>query len=72
LAIPVSVCAISDDSFITGNVKGDLKIWSYFKENKPKRNFSGGKDEVFELVLLNNVFFASASQDGIIRIWNNI
>jgi WD40 repeat protein len=67
----MSVCAISDDSFITGNIRGDLKIWSYFKERKPIRNFPGGKDEVFELVLLNNVFFASASQDGIIRVWDN-
>jgi di- and tripeptidase len=65
-----SICRISDDSFVTGNVKGDLKIWSYFKEHKPIRNLLD-KDKVLALVLLKNVFFASASQDGIIRIWDN-
>jgi len=29
------------------------------------------KDKVIALVLLKNVLFASASQDGIIRIWDN-
>jgi WD40 repeat protein len=66
-----SVSSISDDSFITGNAKGDLKIWSYFKEHKPIRNLADNKDEVLALVLLKNVFFASASQNGIIRVWDN-
>jgi WD40 repeat protein len=67
----MSVCAISDDSFITGNEKGDLKIWSYFKEHKPIRNLPDHKDKVLALVQLKTVFFASASQDGIIRVWDN-
>jgi len=65
-----SVSTISDDSFVTGNIKGDLKLWSYFKEHKPIRNLLD-KDQILALVLLKNVFFAIASQDGIIRIWDN-
>ena len=66
-----SVSTISDDSFVTGNIKGDLKLWSYFKEHKPIRSLFDHKDKVLALVLLKNVFFASASQDGIIRVWDN-
>jgi len=29
------------------------------------------KDKVLALVLLNDVYFTSASQDGIIRVWDN-
>ena len=65
-----SVCAISDDSFVTGNIRGDLKIWSYFKEHKPIRNLHN-EDKLFALVQLKNVFFASASQNGILRVWDN-
>jgi WD40 repeat protein len=65
-----SVCAISDNSFITGNIKGDLKIWSYFKEHKPIKSLQD-QDEIFSLEVLKNGFLVSASQNGIIRVWDN-
>jgi WD40 repeat protein len=66
-----SVSEFSNDSFVTGNINGDIKIWSYFKEYKPIQTLVEHKDRVLALTVLNNVFLISASQDGTIIVWDN-
>jgi WD40 repeat protein len=63
-----SVSVIPNNSFLTGNSKGDIKIWSYFNEYKPIKTLIDS-NEIFALKVLNNGLLVSASQKGIIRIW---
>jgi len=65
-----SVSGISHDSFVTGNKKGSLKIWSYYNFLRPIKTLKF-EDEVFALKVLNNGLLASASQNGNIKIWDN-
>ena len=68
----VSVSAFSNDSFATGNRKGDLKIWSNFSEHKPIRTLTDHNSSVLDLTVLNNGCLVSASLNGSIRVWDKL
>jgi WD40 repeat protein len=67
----LSVCVLSNDSFATGNSKGTINVWSYFKNFKPIKAISDLKDKVFGLKALNNGLLVSASRNGSLVIWDN-
>ncbi|MFZ9794577.1 MAG: WD40 repeat domain-containing protein, partial [Gemmataceae bacterium] len=62
---------ISPDSkyLILGLAKGSIQIWSLEKGVKEK-NLVGHNSDIEDIVFLNANFFASASRDREIRIWN--
>ncbi len=65
-----SVSEFSNNSFVTGNIKGDIKVWLFFEEYKPIQTLNTRK-EVLDLKVLNNAFLVSASEDGKITVWDN-
>jgi WD40 repeat protein len=65
-----SVIAFSNDLFVTGNGKGDLKVWSYSLEHKLIKTLTDHSSSVLDLAVLNNGHLVSASQNGSIRLWD--
>jgi WD40 repeat protein len=67
-----SLALFSNDSFITGDYDGSIKMWSTSQFTfKNENTLKGHTDSVSDLVFLNNGYLVSTSFDKTIKIWDN-
>ncbi len=68
---PISRLFISNklNKLISGDHKGNVKIWD-FKKNSCISDILAHEDEVILVTIFNEDFFATASRDDTLKLWN--